>query len=61
MWNETPDGENCELKLSLLQKEGVEFDQEGRLLDDSRWWDDFRVGDKEDLKKALVAFSQHGK
>lgn len=26
VWNQTPDGKNCELKLSLPQKEGVEFD-----------------------------------
>jgi methylated-DNA-[protein]-cysteine S-methyltransferase len=31
------------MKLDLLKEEGVEFDEKGKLIDKSCWWDDFKV------------------
>ncbi|KAF7935342.1 uncharacterized protein EAE97_008249 [Botrytis byssoidea] len=38
-----PSGVNQNEKLGLLKSEGVEFDENGQLKDEDRWWDDFRV------------------
>ena len=42
-WRKTPSGSNCEKKLDLLKKEGVEFDKNRTLVDKSCWWDGFKV------------------
>lgn len=31
------------MKLELLKGEGVEFDKDGMLTDEGRWWDEFKV------------------
>ncbi|TGO63246.1 hypothetical protein BCON_0014g00350 [Botryotinia convoluta] len=38
-----PSGINQSEKLGLLKSEGVEFDENGQLKDEDRWWDEFRV------------------
>ncbi|TGO19157.1 hypothetical protein BTUL_0005g00030 [Botrytis tulipae] len=38
-----PSGINQNEKLGLLKSEGVEFDENGQLKDEDRWWNDFRV------------------
>ncbi|KAF5871179.1 putative ring-2 protein [Botrytis fragariae] len=38
-----PSGINQNEKLGLLKSEGVEFDENGQLKDEDRWWDEFRV------------------
>ncbi|TGO34312.1 hypothetical protein BHYA_0203g00170 [Botrytis hyacinthi] len=38
-----PSGINQSEKLGLLKNEGVEFDENGQLKDEDRWWDEFRV------------------
>ena len=38
-----PSGQNQESKRKLLSEEGVEFDEQGMLVDRERWWDDFNV------------------
>lgn len=42
-WNKAPSGINQEKKIELLKGEGVEFDEKGMLLDEKRWWDEFKV------------------
>jgi methylated-DNA-[protein]-cysteine S-methyltransferase len=42
-WEKVPSGMNCDKKLDLLKKEGVEFDERGMLKDKSRLWGDFQV------------------
>ena len=58
VWNATPSGDNCELKLELLQKEGVRFDQNGKLMDTRSWWDDFKVGNVDDLNRSFTEFER---
>jgi methylated-DNA-[protein]-cysteine S-methyltransferase len=31
------------MKRELLESEGVTFDEKGQLIDETRWWDDFKV------------------
>jgi hypothetical protein len=31
------------MKRELLESEGVTFDGKGQLIDETRWWDDFKV------------------
>ncbi|TEY87368.1 hypothetical protein BOTCAL_0003g00490 [Botryotinia calthae] len=38
-----PSGINQTEKLGLLKSEGVEFDDNGQLKDEDRWWYEFRV------------------
>ncbi|THV47869.1 hypothetical protein BGAL_0283g00060 [Botrytis galanthina] len=38
-----PSGINQSEKLGLLKSEGVEFDENGQLKDEDRWWNEFRV------------------
>lgn len=40
-WRNVPSGQNCEKKLKILASEGVTFDDQGMLVDKSRWWADF--------------------
>ncbi|KAF2756419.1 DNA binding methylated-DNA--cysteine S-methyltransferase [Pseudovirgaria hyperparasitica] len=42
-WRTVPSGMNCDMKLELLEKEGVKFDKDGYLINKSCWWDDFKV------------------
>ncbi|EME89338.1 uncharacterized protein MYCFIDRAFT_62980 [Pseudocercospora fijiensis CIRAD86] len=42
-WQKAPSGVNQELKLDLLKKEGVTFDEKGFLVDRSRLWAEFDV------------------
>ena len=42
-WQKAPSGENQTMKLQILAKEGVDFDEDCKLLDKSRLWKDFRV------------------
>ncbi|KAF8244924.1 DNA binding methylated-DNA--cysteine S-methyltransferase [Wilcoxina mikolae CBS 423.85] len=42
-WEKVPSGVNCDKKLQLLKKEGVDFDERGMLKDKSRLWGDFQV------------------
>ncbi|KAF8535402.1 6-O-methylguanine DNA methyltransferase [Trichophaea hybrida] len=37
-WEKVPSGVNCDKKLQLLKKEGVDFDERGMLKDKSRLW-----------------------
>lgn len=34
-----PSGVNNKMKRELLEKEGVVFDEKGKLVDEGRWWD----------------------
>jgi methylated-DNA-[protein]-cysteine S-methyltransferase len=38
-----PSGVNNKMKRELLEKEGVVFDERGKLVDEGRWWDDFKL------------------
>ncbi|KAF7897922.1 uncharacterized protein EAF01_008888 [Botrytis porri] len=38
-----PSGVNQDEKLGLLKSEGVEFDENGQLKDEDRWWNEFRI------------------
>ncbi|APA15431.1 hypothetical protein SS1G_09112 [Sclerotinia sclerotiorum 1980 UF-70] len=40
---DAPSGMNQKEKLSLLKSEGVDFDENGQLVDEERWWNEFRV------------------
>lgn len=40
-WNKAPSGINCEKKLQLLKGEGVEFDENGMLVEKERLFMDF--------------------
>ncbi|KAF1992010.1 DNA binding methylated-DNA--cysteine S-methyltransferase [Aulographum hederae CBS 113979] len=42
-WQKAPSGQNCTKKLALLEAEGVFFNDKGMLVDQARWWDDFKV------------------
>lgn len=42
-WRNVPSGQNCEKKLKMLAEEGVMFDDQGMLVDEARWWDDFKM------------------
>lgn len=42
-WRDVPSGQNCEKKLKILAEEGVHFDDQGMLVDKSRWWQDFKA------------------
>ncbi|KZF23595.1 DNA binding methylated-DNA--cysteine S-methyltransferase [Xylona heveae TC161] len=42
-WQDAPSGQNQNKKLNLLQSEGVQFDKDGMLLDQTCWWDSFKV------------------
>ena len=42
-WRDAPSGINMEKKLALLKGEGVLFDVKGKLVDQGRWWGDFKV------------------
>jgi methylated-DNA-[protein]-cysteine S-methyltransferase len=42
-WEKVPSGQNQETKLHLLAQEGVKFDGNGKLVDKSRFWDDFTL------------------
>ncbi|OMP82135.1 Methylated-DNA--protein-cysteine methyltransferase [Diplodia seriata] len=42
-WRNVPSGQNCEKKLSILAEEGVCFNDQGMLVDDSCWWEDFKA------------------
>lgn len=38
-----PSGVNRKMKLKLLESEGVIFDDNGRLIDEGKWWDEFKI------------------
>jgi methylated-DNA-[protein]-cysteine S-methyltransferase len=43
-WEKAPSGQNQTSKLALLRGEGVEFDEEGMLVDDGeKWFEGFEV------------------
>lgn len=42
-WEKAPSGQNQTSKLALLSKEGVEFNDDGYLVDGGRWFVDFDV------------------
>jgi hypothetical protein len=43
-WEKAPSGQNQTRKLALLRGEGVEFDEEGMLVDDGeKWFEGFEV------------------
>lgn len=39
---DAPSGINQKMKRDLLSGEGVLFDEKGNLIEEERWWDDFR-------------------
>jgi methylated-DNA-[protein]-cysteine S-methyltransferase len=59
-WEKAPSGINQALKLELLKDEGVQFSQEGKLLDKEAWFmGPFDIEKaKPDLKAAI---KEHGK
>ena len=42
-WQKAPSGINQQMKLELLEKEGVKFDAAGKLVDKKALWNDFKV------------------
>jgi len=42
-WEKAPSGQNQSKKLKILTEEGVLFDQKGMLVDQKKWWADFKV------------------
>lgn len=40
---DAPSGVNQKLKRELLESEGVSFDDKGNLVDQNRWWDEFKA------------------
>jgi len=40
---DAPSGINQKMKRELLKSEGVTFDERGQLVDENRWWHDFKV------------------
>ena len=36
----------------------MKFDERGKLLESESWWDEFKVGKKEDLNKSLADYSK---
>ena len=42
-WQKAPSGVNQVMKLDLLKKEGVRFDENGRLVDRGQIWAGFEV------------------
>ena len=52
-WEKVPSGLNIDKKRKRLEEEGVTFDEKGKLVDQSAWWDGFVVPTvvKETMKK----------
>jgi methylated-DNA-[protein]-cysteine S-methyltransferase len=42
-WEKAPSGQNQTSKLALLREEGVEFDENGYLVDGEKWYTGFVV------------------
>lgn len=53
-WEKAPSGQNQNKKLELLREEGVLFDEKGMLVDKTKLWDRFDLGNSKEVLEGCV-------